>query len=228
MKLIRVLFVICALGVSSFSFAQLVEIGAKGGLNLSNLNLSPDGKLVGTNYHGAIGYHLGGYALIKLKKISLQPELLYSTQGQYFTTVSYSNLKTTLNYINIPIMIKYYLTGSLHIQAGPQFSILASSKGDLNQIQGGNFAGPPVFNQNLSSYLKRTDFALAFGAGINLPVNLNLSIRYNIGITDINKNTGSQVPFPGDLQPSFSTAYTRNQVLQISIGYKLREFKKKK
>ena len=146
--------------------------------------------------------------------------MVYSNQGQYFTTISYSNLKTTLNYINIPVMLRYNLSKSLHVQAGPQFSILASSKGDLNPIQGGFFAGPPVFNQNLSSYLKGTDIAIVFGAGISLPKNLTLSVRYNIGLTNINKNS-TGTTFTGGLEPSFSTAYTRNQVFQLSVSYRL-------
>lgn len=226
MKLNRIVLVVCILGVVQFSFAQkIVEVGAKGGLNYSNLNMSKDGRLYSTYYHAGVGYHIGGYALIKFKKISIQPELLYSNQVQYFTTPNYSNLKTSLNYINIPVMFKYYLTGSLNIQAGPQLGILASSKGDLNQIQNGNFAGQPILNQDLNSYLKSTDFSVAFGAGINLPANLNLNVRYTIGITDINKNSGG-ASFPGGLEPSFSTAYTRNQVFQVSIGYSLRKFGK--
>jgi hypothetical protein len=220
MKLKGIVVVFCVFGVMQFSLAQKkIEWGAKAGFNYSSLNLSPDGKLTGTNYHPSLGYHIGGYAVIKLKKVSLQPELVYSVQGQYFSTVAYSNLKTTLNYLNVPVLVKYYLTGGLHILAGPQFGILVGSKGDLNPYSNTGLAGAPVFNQNLNSYLKSTDIALVFGAGINLPVNLNLSVRYNVGLTDINKNSGSQEYFP--LQPSFSTAYTRNQVLQISVGYRI-------
>ncbi len=229
MKLNRIVFVVCVFGVQ-YSFAQKdIELGAKAGLNYSNLNLSADGKLAGTIYHSSIGYHLGGYALIKLKKkISVQPEIVYSSQGQYFTTPFYSNLKTTLNYVNIPIIFKYYPVGSLNIQLGPQFGILAGSKGDLIPIDNlGNFAGPPVFNRNLNSYMKGFDFSIAFGAGINLLANLNLSVRYNVGITDINKNSVSHATFPDGLQPSFSTAFTRNQVLQVSIGYAIRKVAKK-
>jgi len=226
MKLNRILFIAGALGIVQFSFAQkLVEVGAKGGLNYSNLNMSKDGRLYSTYYHAGVGYHIGGYATFKFKKIAIQPELLYSNQNQYFTTPNYSNLKTTLNYINIPVMFKYYPVGSLNVQVGPQFGFLASSKGDLNQIQNGNFAGQPVLNQDLSSYLRSTDFSIVFGAGINLPVNLNLSVRYTVGITDINKNSGG-ANFSGGLEPSFSTAYTRNQVFQVSIGYALRKFDK--
>jgi hypothetical protein len=231
MKLKRILLVVCVLGMTQFSFAQkLEEVGLRGGLNSSSLNLSSGGKLSGTNYHSAIGYHVGGYALIKFnKKFSVQPELLYSLQGQYFTNVTYSNLKTTLSYINIPIVIKYYPVGSLNIQVGPQLGILASAKGDLVPYDNnGNISGRPIFNQDLSSYLKSIDFAIAFGAGITLPANIDLNVRYTVGITDINKNTDSAQGLPGGLQPSFSTAFTRNQVFQISLGHRLHKFAKQK
>src|SRR5258705_8172033 len=147
MQLIRILLITCAVGIVQFSFAQkIVEVGVKGGLNYSNQNLSKDGRLYSTNYHAGVGYHIGGYALIKFKKFSIQPELLYANQNQYFTTPYYANLKTTLNYINIPVLFKYYLTGSFNVQAGPQFGILASSTGDLSQIQNGNFSGQPGTN----------------------------------------------------------------------------------
>jgi hypothetical protein len=227
MKLNGFVFVACILGVQ-FSFAQkLAEAGIKAGYNYSDLDLSKDGRLYATKYHAGSGYHVGGYALIELKKkLSVQPELIYSNQNQYFSTPYFSNLKTTLNYINIPVMFKYYLTGSLNVQVGPQLGILASSTGDLVQVQNGFFVGQPVTNQSLSSYLKSTDFSVAFGAGINLPGNLNLGVRYTVGVTDINENSGGAT-FPGGLQPSFSTAFTRNQVLQVSIGYALHKFGKK-
>jgi hypothetical protein len=230
MKLKRILMIVSVLGVAQFSFAQkLQEVGLRGGFSYSSLNLSQGGKLIGTTYHLAVGYHIGGYALFKInKKFSLQPELLYSVQGQYFTNVTYSNLKTTLNYINIPVMLKYYPVGSLNIQVGPQLGILASAKGDLVPYDNsGNISGRPVFNQDLSGYLKSIDFAIAFGAGITLPGNIDLNVRYNVGITDINKNTDSAKGLPGGLQPSFSTAFTRNQVLQVSLGHRLRKFNKK-
>ena len=216
------------LNVANVSLAQVkMELGAKAGLNYSSLNLSKDGKLNATTlYHYAVGYHFGGYAVFKFAKYSIQPEVLYSTQGHYFTTPYYSNLKTTLNYINIPVLLKYYLTGSLNVQIGPQLGLLVGSKGDLSQINGGYIVGSPIFNQKLKDYVKSTDFSIALGAGINFTPRVNVNVRYTIGINDINKNTGSTTPFPGGLQPSISTAYTRNQVFQVSVGYQLRKLGK--
>jgi len=230
MQVNKLFLVVCVLVMVQSSFAQkLQEIGLKGGFSYSDLNLSQGGKLSGTTYHPAVGYHVGGYALIKFnKKFSVQPELLYSMQGQYFTNVTYSNLKTTLNYVNIPVIVKYYLVKSLNVQAGPQLGILVSAKGDLVPYGPLGPTGRPVFNQDLSSYLKSMDLAIAFGAGVTLPGNIDLNVRYNVGITDINKNTDSVQGLPGGLQPSFSTAYTRNQVFQVSLGHRLYGFNKSK
>lgn len=226
MKVIKTLLIVyCVLSVTGVEAQSKVEVGVKGGLNYSSFNLNSSGRLASVNYNPSVGFHLGGYALIKFAKLGLQPEVIFSRQGQYFSTPYNTNLQTPLNYINVPVMIKYYVVGSLNVQVGPQLGILMGSKGDLIQIQNGFITGQPVHNQNLNNYLKGTDFSIAFGAGINLPANLNFSVRYNIGISDINKNSGD-ASFSGGLQPSFSTAYTRNQVLQVSIGYQLRKLGK--
>jgi hypothetical protein len=219
MKLKSVLIVCCALMVvSKSSLAQLkTEIGVKGGLNISGLALSSDGKLSGAKYNNLMGFHGGAYALLRFSKLGIQPEILFSKQGQNYTTPNYSNLRTDLNYINVPVMIKYYLGSVVNLQAGPQIGFLVSAKGDLIQIISGGQLGQAVLNQDLKPYLNSTDLSFAFGAGLDLPFGLNMNLRYNLGLSNINKYKGGS----GSTDtPSFSTAYTRNQVLQFSVGYR--------
>lgn len=59
-----------------FASAQSTRFGVKGGLNISNF----------TGYQEDVkslaGFHVGGFAEIKVaKKIAIQPEFLFSTQG---------------------------------------------------------------------------------------------------------------------------------------------------
>lgn len=62
----------------SFTYAQKAEFGIKGGLNSSNFS----GDTEGTDFKTRIGFNLGAFAAIKLsEKITLQPEILFSTQG---------------------------------------------------------------------------------------------------------------------------------------------------
>lgn len=215
MKLKSALIVCFALiALIQTSKAQLkTEFGVKGGLNISGLSLSSDKKLPSVKYNNLKGFHAGVYALVRVGKLGIQPEIVYSQQGQLYNAPTYSNLRTDLAYINIPIIIKYYLVGGLNLQAGPQMSILASAKGDLVQVSSGG-AGQPVFGQNLKGYLNGTDYSFAFGAGLDLPAGINLGIRYNIGLSNINKFKG------GDPSPSFSLATTHNQVFQLSVGYR--------
>jgi hypothetical protein len=108
-----------AVAVFGFAFAnaQEVKYGAKAGLNLSNFA----GDLEGASTKA--GFQIGGYAEIKISdKFAVQPELLFSAQGAK-SKISYTQLgisfteKSTekLNYLNIPVMAKYYATEKLYI-----------------------------------------------------------------------------------------------------------------
>ncbi len=217
------LIVGCALMLMpKMSSAQVkIELGVKGGLNISGLALSSGGKLVGAKYNNFTSFHGGAYGLFRLGKLAIQPEVVYSRQGQNYTTPNYSNLRTDLNYINVPVMIKYYPFGGVNLQVGPQLGFLMSAKGDLVQVFSSGSLGQAVFNQDLKNYLNSTDFSIAFGAGVDLPLGINISVRYNYGLSNINKFSGGSSD-----TPSFSVAKTQNQVIQISIGYRLRKIGK--
>ncbi|MBI1767501.1 MAG: PorT family protein [Bacteroidetes bacterium] len=216
------LIVGCALMLmSKMSSAQIkIELGLKCGLNISGLALSSDGKLVGAKYNNLNGFHGGAYGLFRLKKFAIQPEIIYSRQGQVYTTPNYSNLRTDLNYVNVPVMIKFYPVGGINIQIGPQLGFLLSAKGDLVTLSNGN-VGQAILNQDLKNYLNSTDFSIAVGAGLDLPLGINIGVRYNYGVSNINKFSGGS-----NDTPSFSVAKTQNQVIQFSIGYRIRKIGK--
>jgi len=217
------LVMLCCVFLSGASVAQIkMDIGVKAGLNVTGLALSSDGKLP-LNYHNRTGYHIGAYASIRLSKLAIQPEIVYSRQGQNFTTNNYSNLSSDLNYINIPVIAKYYVLGDIYVLAGPQMGFLVGSKGDLINGTNAGIIGYQL-RQDLSKYTNSFDLSFAIGAGFDLPLGMNLSFRYNVGLSDINKNSGVTTAI--NPKPSFSTAKTQNQAIQISIGYRL--FKKGK
>lgn len=211
---------------SQLAAQKQIDFGVKAGINISGLDLSPGGKLVGVTYNTRPGYHFGIYAQARRKNFALQPELLFSSQGQNFTTSNYSDLYTQLNYIALPVIVKYYLTGGLYVQAGPQVGMLAGANGYLVQLNQGYLG---VATQNdLKPYIHQFDWSFAFGAGLELPFGGSLSIRYSNGISDVNKYTLGTLPTNNQgttITHSLSTAYARNQVLQISLAYKLEKLK---
>lgn len=104
--------------------------------------------------------------------------------------------------------------------------MLAGANGYLVQLNQGYLG---VATQNdLKPYIHQFDWSFAFGAGLELPFGGSLSIRYSNGISDVNKYTLGTLPTNNQgttITHSLSTAYARNQVLQISLAYKLEKLK---
>src|SRR5690554_5935766 len=112
---------IAVVGMSATGLAQQqVKFGPKLGINLATLSGDDDSEM-------KIGFHVGAVAEIKFNdKFSLQPELLYSAQGA--KSKSLDDIKLNSDYINIPIMAKYYFVEGFSIEAGPQIGFLMKSE----------------------------------------------------------------------------------------------------
>lgn len=176
-KLLLSAFAICAFAFTTN--AQEVTFGAKGGLNLSTI--------VGdaSNVSYIIGAHIGGMAEISISdKFAVQPEVLFSMQG---AKDDYASLN--MNYINLPVMAKYFVTEEISIEAGPQIGVLMSAKYDGEDIKDG---------------YSSLDYGLNFGAGYKMESGLNFSLRYSLGLANINDT---------------DRVTNINAVMQASVGY---------
>ncbi len=194
---ITVLFVL--VGLSAFSQAQ-VAIGIKGGLNFANI----DASSLNAAYNSRTGYHGGAFVLVKLGKIGIQPELIYSKQGST-VRINSTDIESNYDYFNIPIVLKLYTVAGINIQVGPQFGF-ASGNIPYTSVTG---QGQTV---TLYDKLKGSDISAALGLGWDAPFGLTFDARYNLGLTKINE---------GALAKD-----VKNQVIQISVGYKLFKFGK--
>ncbi|WP_291118199.1 porin family protein [Flavobacterium sp. UBA6135] len=215
----KILLSALALMAFGFSNAQEVSYGVKGGLNLSNLAGDiEDAKSL-------FGAHVGAFAEIKITdKFSVQPELLFSMQGAkqeytYFesfdgfsiTETEKSTLK--LGYLNLPVMAKYYVNDKFSLEAGPQIGFLLSAKVDYEYTYRETFDGVTETESESGSYdikdeVKSIDLGFGFGAAYKFTENLSVGARYTLGLTSIAKD------FDGE------SADIKNNVLQVSIGYK--------
>ncbi len=197
--------------------AQLeVSFGAKAGLNVSTIG-GDFGVSDFDTYNDTkskIGFHVGGLAELKIsEKFSLQPELLFSQQGAKaeFRDPDFPednfDTKTTLSYVNLPIMAKFYPIEGLSIEAGPQVGFLVSDKTELSA------PGVPDMDDDTAKY-KTFDFGLNIGAGYKMENGLMFQLRYNFGLTKID-DTPDDVNF-GILGDTFSR---KNRNFQVSVGY---------
>lgn len=203
MKKILLVFV-CALFISYQSNAQAgFRIGLKGGLNFANLNVD---ESAGEAYESRTGYHIGAFATIKVSKLAIQPEIIYSVQGSDYSleipsVTNISDVRQDFSYLNIPVIAKLYLIGGLNLQAGPQFGFLLSAKSEDDIIE------ELTQTDDLKESLKGSDVSIGLGAGWDLPFGLTVDARYNLGLTDVSDRSGAEE--------------TRNQVFQVSVGYRL-------
>lgn len=149
--------------------AQLLHLGAKAGINYANLSGS-DVTVNAQNYksEAITGYHIGVLAEVKLTdKFSVQPELLYSTQGASYKN-AIGEFRNNLGYLSIPVMAKIYLNNSFSLELGPQASFLLSEKKNVNLQDSKTF-----------------DFAVAGGLGVKITKSIFIQGRYGLGLTEV-------------------------------------------
>jgi hypothetical protein len=189
---ILILAILYFLSTSTFLMAQDVSFGLKGGINFSNASR------VDIESKSVTSFHIGGVMeALYNDKIAIQPEIVYSAQG--FTYSEDSEMRNiTLAYINVPIMVKYYLTKGFAIEAGPQIGFLNSAK--LKSTRNGENT-----ELDIKDGLRSNDLCFNIGIGLLLDNGLNFNARYCYGITNIaNRLTDEKF---------------KNRVVQLSIGY---------
>jgi opacity protein-like surface antigen len=207
MKRIYLLLVI--LLAVNLTNAQKASFGLKGGLNIANLNVSGEGS---PSMNSVTNFHIGGFVEIMLnKKVSLQPELLYSKQGAKFNqlvdvegTLYDTSNTLKFSYINIPLMVKYYPDSKFFIEAGPQIGFLTAAKIEVE------VSGFGSGEDDVKDSFNAIDFGLGLGAGYNFTKQFSANIRYNFGIS----NTA-------DTEPGDNTEI-KNSVFALSLGYRFK------
>lgn len=193
----------CMLVAAQQAYSQAgLAIGIKAGPNFANIDTK---TTAGENYKNRTGFHGGAFVLIKVAKIGIQPEIIFSQQGSK-VEINNQNFESNFSYVNIPIILKLYTVAGINIQAGPQFGFITSAETPIeDQLNPGSYRVEDVKDK-----MKSSDFTVALGLGWDLPFGLTVDARYNLGLSKIY-----------DQAPSNETENAKNQVFQLSLGYKL-------
>ena len=186
--------------------AQKIKYGSKIGVNIANISGDETDDL-----STRTSLHAGAIAEIIISdEFSFQPELLYSSQGAKSdrseilddATFRYSYVK--LEYINVPLMAKFYVVEGLSLQAGPQVGFLITADREFEKTVNGE---TETGAEDIIDKIKGIDFGLNFGLGYQLASGIFLDARYNLGLSYINDFEGAD-----ELK-------NQNQVIQVSVGY---------
>lgn len=179
--------------ISSVS-AQGLDFGLKLGFNFANVSGIDD-------FQQRTGLSAGLFAGARLgDKLGFQIDALYSQQGAEVGN-TYSDIVQDFNldYISIPVVVKYYLSDNLNIHAGPQMGILLNDE-------------TSVLNQTFDAIEADTlDWLGTVGIGLDLPLGLRAEARYSFGLTRVNGSV--TIPSLGTIQEG------RTSMTTLSIGY---------
>jgi hypothetical protein len=153
------------------------------------------------NLDSRTGFFIGAITECNiLDRFALQPELLFSQQGAKYSESDGYDGEFKLNYLNLPVMGKLYVSDGLFVEAGPQFGLLLSAKDKYNSPGDSG-------EEDIKDDLKAFDFGANVGLGYQFDSGLNFGARYNFGIANIQDFTDS----------SFKNT---NNVLSLSVGYR--------
>ncbi len=206
--------IIAAMLLTTATFAQKgFSWGAKAGLNLSTItNLKDDFQGAPFDVKAPLypNFYAGAFAEYRFGKlIGLQLEAVYSRQGGKLKVgpglggAFDAKITYKLDYINIPLLVKFYPIEKLSIELGPQFGFVTSAKAKID----GTIADNDIDEtRNIPADTYDTfDLSLGMGASYRITKMIEVNARYNLGLTKIITDS------PGDVK-------AMNRVLQIGMG----------
>lgn len=197
------LTIIAAVAMTLSANAQ-TSIIPKVGISIANVASDPKND----DAKSKIGLQLGVAAEIGITDMfAVQPELLFIQKGTKSESSDFgisAKSSTTLSYLEIPVLAKVKFgsdAAKFYAIAGPSIGIAVSGKNkveafgvsDSEDIEFGSEAGQ----------IKRTDFGLQFGAGVNIK-NFVIDVRYGLGLSNLSND---------------SSVSAKNRAIGITVGY---------
>lgn len=194
------LLAVAAIMSASAAFAANPTFGIKAGFDMTNYwgKNTPHGMKPSYQAGVFMEYRFAG------TKFAIAPEVVFAAQGGKYKAgadvlgISLGNLDKNVtcynNYINIPVMFKYYVTPDFSIDLGPQLGINVYSKYSIEGVDK---------SVDYKNETNTVDFGVGLGATYNLTSNAFLQARYTMGVTDVYKETSA-----------------KNGNIQIAFGYR--------
>lgn len=130
-------------------------------------------------------------------------------------TAEIKDLKIETSYLNVPVTANFYIWKGLAIRSGVQFGFLTSAKYKATFQLSGKQNGLNVntktdYDQSCKDEFNKFDISIPVGLSYEFNNHLVIDMRYNIGVTKVNKESEDGVKD------------SRNGVLSLTLGYKLK------
>lgn len=197
-------FLLLSVVFVSVSFSQPVRVGIEGGLNLSNMTISPFPTNISKSAIG--GGRLGVLVDVPLGNLFfIQTGMFYNSLGTKLsaTDLNYSPPVTEtqtllLNYLHIPFVITYKIpagNGYIFCGAGFYYGLGLSGQVKLSQSQG-NLHYDSSFSVHFGSSptddFKNPDLGIVGNVGYEMRKGFLFRLGFDLGISNIDNSGGTE------------------------------------
>ena len=184
--------------------------------NMPKLPISTNTTLDKSPIVGAVIGAEAEYQLTNM--ISLAAGVNYSLQGSGWEDyelksgsdkVELKDAKVELGYITIPVVANFYLFKGFAVKAGiqPGFLTNAKKKATIKGKMEGYNATMDI-DEDMKDECKKFDLSIPIGVSYQFQVPVTVDLRYNLGVTKVNKESVSGVDD------------SKNNVISLTVGYK--------
>ena len=131
----------------------------------------------------------------------LSAAVMYSQQGFKAKDI---DLKGNLEYINIPVMAKFYVTKGLSLNVGLQPGFMTKAKAKISGR-----------DRDFKDECNKVDFSIPMSIAYEFENGLTFEARYTTGLTNVGKDVFDST------DSSWDKAYqNKNEVFMLTVGYK--------
>lgn len=200
--LVVVLFTAC------MSFAQEVNFGIRGGLNVANgdFEVSGQGASVTIDTDARTFFYLGGFAEFGLKDSSHKLLTGLTYHGNGLKVDEGDDVTFKISQLNVPLLFKFNAVEGLYVNAGGYLGAIIDVQGEIE------FNGTTE-TEDITSDFKTLDAGLSLGAEYNFSNGLFVEARYNYGLVNI-LDTVEELDFDG------VEVTLNNRFFTVGLGYK--------
>ena len=192
-------FVLIAAAIVCMSASAQFQIGGKVGFDMTNFWGSDVEHGMKPSYQAGLvmEYKFNPH-------FAIAPEVVFASQGGKYKVLDLNlfgldvskTVTYNTNYINVPVMFKYYVSPAFSIDLGPQVGFNVYSKYSIEDVKEA---------VDVKDGTKGVDFGVGLGGTYNLTDNAFVQARYTMGLTKV---------FEGDYNNE------KNGNIQIAFGMK--------
>lgn len=207
------LFVILLAVVIALPVSSQIKFGLKAGVSTTNITMGDAKSVVsgGTTYtlkkleESKYGIHAGAFLRLGIKKLYIQPELLFATRSNGYTLSKVNSLtdsiqvKQNFSKVDIPVMVGVKF-GPIRLNAGPVGSFTINTPKDL------------ISDPDFKTLYSKMSIGYQAGIGLDLIKKLTIDLRFE----------GSLKKYQNQIESKTGTKLNlddRPNAFLMSVGY---------